>query len=613
MPTRLILSALLLAAALTAGHAQEEEWRHATSLVGEPKYPEGFAHYDYVNPDAPKGGTLNQVSIGTFDTLNPFIVRGTPAAGLVAFGGGTLYDTLMDQSVDQPSTSYGMVAEAMKYPADFSSATFRLDPDARWHDGEPITVEDVIWSFDTLREINPLYAQYYHNVVKAEKTGEREVTFTFDQAGNRELPNIMGDLAVLPKHWWNDGKRDIRSPTLEPPLGSGPYRIKSFEAGRNIVWERVPDYWAEDHPMRVGRYNFDEIRYVYFRDSNATWEAFKKGGIYDFRQENRAQRWMEGYNFPAFEKGLVKKGTFTSESGEPMQGFVLNLRRAKFADRRVRKALTLAFDFERMNRTLFYGLYTRTSSYFEGSELESSGLPEGLELEILESVRGEVPEEVFTEPFTLPVYDDPQDERTYLREASRLLREAGWVPQGGQLRNEQTGEVFEITFLAADPSSERVIAPYADTLRRLGIATRIQVVDSSQYQVRADDFDYDVITDVLSQSQSPGNEQRDFWSSAAADRPGSRNSPGIKDPAVDKLVDRIIFAKDREELVAATRALDRVLLWGYYIVPHWHLKEIWLAYWDKFGIPETQPAYVGVDTFSWWIDPEKEQAIRRQM
>ncbi|WP_128291964.1 extracellular solute-binding protein [Afifella aestuarii] len=598
--------------------SDEKTWRHATSLIHEPKYGPDFAHYDYVNVDAPKGGTLNQVAVGTFDSLNPFIIRGTVAAGLgliVNARGGIGYDSLMEPSEEEPSTSYALIAEAMSYPDDYSSATFRLNPKARWHDGEPITAEDVVWSFNTLKEINPQYNQYYHNVVKAEITGEREVTFTFDQKGNRELPNIMGDLVIVPKHWWTgtdkDGKkRDITQPTLEPPLSSGPYRIKSFIPGRSVVWERVPDYWGKDHPLRVGRYNFDEIRYEYFRDANAVWEAFTKGGIYDFRAENRAQRWAQGYDFPAAQRGDVKKEEFQTTSGEPMQAYVLNTRRDKFSDRRVRHALTLAFDFESLNKNLFFNLYTRTDSYFEGTELEETGLPEGKELEYLEKVRDKVPPEVFTEEFKLPVFDSREAMRDHLREAVKLLREAGWEQRDGGLFNKETGERFTIQFLGNDPNDEKILSPYANTLRRLGIDTSIRIVDAAQYQALTDDFDYDVIVGSFPQSQSPGNEQREFWGSYAADQRGSRNAAGIKNEAVDELVNDIIYAPDRKSLVAATRALDRVLLWNYYMVPQWNLPKIWLAYWNKFGIPDKQPSYAGVDVYSWWIDPEKEKKLR---
>lgn len=587
--------------------ADHDGWHHGLTLLGELKYDESFKHYDYVNPDAPKGGQLDQVAIGTYDSFNPFVVRGSPAAGLTRTG-GFLYDTLMDQAPDQPGTSYGLIAEAARYPADFSSVTVRLDPKARFHDGEPIKPEDVIWSFETLKENHPFWNAYYASVTRAEETGEGEVTFRFSETGNRELPNIMGDLPVLPKHWWTAEGRDVSQPTLTPPVGSGPYRIAEFQPGRSITWERAEDYWGADNPTRVGRYNYDRIKYNYFRDDTATWEAFKKGGLYDIRVENRAQRWAEGYDFPAFQRGDVVKGTFTSTSNEPMQAFVLNTRRDKFEDRRVREALNLAFDFESMNRTLFFDLYERTDSYFEGGELAAEGLPSEAELAFLAPLRGTIPEEVFTKEFELAKHETPRDTRKHLRQALRLLKEAGWESRGGRLVNAETGEPFTIEFLAADPSSERVIGPYANQLKKLGIQATTRVVDVAQYQSRVDKFDFDIITDVFMQSQSPGNEQRDFWGSAAADLPGSQNTPGIKDPAVDALIDNIIFAKDREELVAATKALDRVLLWNFYVVPQWHNPEIWIGYRNKFGIPETQPDYAGVDTFSWWIKDAGQRA-----
>lgn len=609
--------AIAVFAAITATtQARADEWRTSSSLIDPEVETRIFERYDYVNPDAPKGGTFNAIAIGTFDSFNPFIVRGTAAAGLSGFG-GMLYDTLMQQATDSPGTSHGLVADAFKYPADYSSATYRIHPDARWHDGQPITVDDVIWSFEKLKEHSQLYNRYFANVTKAEKAGEREIVFTFDQTGNRELPHIMGDLVVLPKHWW-EGKdsagrqRDISQPTLEPPLGSAAYRIESFKAGAEIVWRRVDDYWGTALPVNVGRQNFDRQRFVYFQDDNAAWQAFTKGGFEDFRRENRSQRWSTGYNFPAFEGGDVKKEVFETSSGEPMQGFVLNTRKPQFRDRKVRQALTYAFDFESMNRTLFYGLYTRTDSYFEGGELASSGLPEGLELEILETVRDEVPPEVFTEEFKLPLYDTPQATRQNLRRAFELLSEAGWVNRGGKLVNQETGEPFRMEFLGNDPTDSRITAPFIENLRRLGIEASMRIVDTSQYINRYRAFDFDVVTAVLAQSSSPGNEQRDYWSSTAADAQGSRNLAGIREPAIDRLIDRVIFAKDRDELVAATRALDRVLLWNFYLVPQWHLPEIWTAYWNKFGKPETQPGYAGIDIDSWWIDPEKEAALQRR-
>lgn len=608
-----LLSLSLLMPA-TPGAMADEVWRSSTSLIGEPKYPDGFKHYDYVNPQAPKGGTLNQAAVGTFDSLNPYMVQGTPAAGFAAFGGGLLYDTLMEQSTDQAGTNYGLVAEALSYPDDFAWVKFRLNPNARWHDGKPITPEDVIWSFETLKSQSPMYNKYYANVAKAEITGEREVTFTFDKAGNRELPNIMGDLAILPKHWWegtdaSGKKRDVSRTTLEAPLGSGAYAVESLSPGRQIVWKRVADYWGKDLPTRVGRNNFDRIKIDYYRDPNASWEAFKKGGLDDYRLENRIGRWMTEYNFDAVKSGKVVQHSFPVRASGRMQGYVFNQRRDKFQDPRVRQALNYVFDFETMNRTLFFDKYKRIESYYAGIDLASSGLPEGKELEILETVRDQVPPEVFTTPFKLPVNDTPQAFRDNLRKALALFQAAGWELKANKLVNTKTGEPFTIEFLESDPSFERVVAPYIQNLKRIGIDARLRVVDTAQYVARVNDFDFDMVSTVIAQSQSPGNEQREMWGSAAADAPGSRNLMGIKNPAIDKLIDRVVFAANREDLVAATHALDRVLLWNYYVVPQWFNDTINVAYWNKFGIPEKQPEYVGIDTDSWWIDPAKEAAL----
>lgn len=613
-PFAAALLSLFMAGLPAAAHAQTADggWRTTSSLIGESKYAGGFQRYDHVNPDAPKGGTLNSVTSGTFDSFNPFIVRGTPAAGFTQTG-GILWDTLMDQSIDEPSTSHPLIAEAFRYPDDYSSATYRLNPAARWHDGKPITPEDVVWTFGVLKEVSPFFNRYFANVTKAEAVGEHEVLFTFDQTGNRELPLILGDMPVLPRHWWEGtdagGKpRDVTQPTLEMPLGSGAYRIASFKPGSEIVWARVEDYWAKDLPVNVGRKNFDRRRYVYIQDENAEWQAFIKGGLEDMRPENSSRRWHTEYNFPAIEAGDVVKAEFPTEHGESMQAFVLNLRRPQFQDRRVREALTFALDFESMNRNLFYNSNTRTDSYFEGGELAASGLPEGRELEILEEFRDRLPKEVFEKEFKLPVYDSPQAERQNLREAVRLFSEAGWTIRGGRLVNDK-GEQFRIEFLGRGPTDEIITGSYIANLRKIGIDASLRIIDPAQYVNRYRAFDFDSLTGQFAQSLSPGNEQREFWGSQAADQPGSRNLIGIKDPVIDALVDKIIFATDREELVAATRALDRVLLWSFYVVPQWHRPEIWLAYWNKFGMPETQPAYAGVDIDSWWVDPEKEAAL----
>jgi microcin C transport system substrate-binding protein len=603
---------LFLLAFFPFSNALANEWRHGDTLFGELKYPAGFDHFDHVKPDAPKGGHFDSAVLGSYDSFNPFVVRGRPAAGL-NYAGGVLYDTLFEQSVDQPSASYGLVAEAFKYPADYSSATYRLNANARWHDGQPITPEDVIWSLEKLREIQPLYSNYYKNVVSAEKTGEREITFKFDMAGNRELPTILGDLPVLPKHWWEangtDGKpRNIAEPVVEAPLGSGPYRIKSFKMGESVTFERVKDYWAKDIGVRKGRFNYDELRYVYFGDDNAQWEAFKKGGIEDLRRENRSQRWATEYNFPAFEKGDVIRKAFPTESSETYQAFFINTRLSKFSDPRLREALVLLFDFENMNKNLFFGLYKRTSSYFEGGELKETGLPTRRELEILEGYRGQIPDRVFTEPFTLPVINSPADTRTAQRKALKLFRDAGYEFKGGKMLDGK-GEQFAIEFLGNDPTDERITNPYIENLRLLGIKASMRVVDTAQYKSRIDSSQFELTILQTRQSLSPGNEQREYWSSKAANQPGSRNYSGISDPVVDDLVERIVLAHDRTELIALTHALDRILSWGFYSIPHWYNPEEWYAWWRKLNFPENQPLYTGLDTWSGWIDMKIEKEL----
>ena len=629
-PLSRILLRSLAAMVVTTSVAGAQEWQTTSSLMGESKYGQDFQRYDYVNPDAPKGGTLNSVASGTFDSFNPYVVRGTPAAGFGAFGGGLLYDTLMEQSIDEPSVSHPLIADAYKFPEDYSSATYRLNPAARWHDGQPITVDDVVWSFQALKANSPMYHRYYENVTEAVALNDREVEFRFDQTGNRELPKILGDMVVLPRHWWEGTnpqgrKRDITQPTLEPPLGSAAYRVASFKPGSEIVWERVPDYWGAKLPVKIGRENFDRRRYVYIQDDNAAWQAFTKGGLEDIHAENSSRRWATYYNFPAFLAGDVITKEFPATSRASMQGFVMNLRRPLFQDRLVREALTYAFDFETMNRTIFFGFNQRTSSYFVGGELASRGLPQGRELEILEEFRDRLPPEVFEKQYVLPVYEQPaqkegdrplpkpasppQSERIHLREVVKLFAEAGWRIKNGRMTNEKTGAPFQFEILGNNDTDEVIATPYINMLRKVGIEAKLRIVDPTQYVNRVNNFDFDMLTSVMAQSESPGNEQRDYWSTRAADTPGSRNLAGIKDPVVDALIDKVIFAKDRDELIAATHALDRVLLWNFYVVPQYHRPVVWLAYWNKFGVPEKQPDYVGPDIESWWIDPAKEKAL----
>jgi microcin C transport system substrate-binding protein len=590
--------------------ADETVHRHAMSLVRPPKYPADFKHFDYVNPDAPKGGEIRETNIqaGTFDSVNPIPLKGEKALGL-----GLLFETLMARSLEESSTQYGLIAEWASYPDDYSSVTFKLRDEARWQDGAPITPEDVLFSMEVLQKNNPFYGEYYKNVVKGEKTGDREVTFTFDSKGNRELPQIVGELSVFPKHFWEakdagGAQRDPARTTLEPLLGSGPYRIKSIDPGRSLTYERIPDYWAKDLGVRKGQYNFDKITYDFYREVSVAFEAFKADHL-DYWHESSSKTWATGYDFPAIKNGwVIKRDDIHLKTGQPMQGFAMNIRRSIFSDPRVRHAFNLAFDFEWANQNIFYGQYARTSSYFENSELAATGLPQGRELEILENLRTEVPPEAFTEPYKNPVNATPDDLRTHLREAVKLLQAAGWEVKDGVLTNKATGEPMTVEFLVqvqAAPLWERIIGPYIANLQKLGVKSQIRAVDPPQYKQRTDNFDFDIIIESLPQSDSPGNEQRGFWSSAAADTPGSRNAIGIKNPAVDKLVDMIIFAKDRDELVAATHALDRVLLWNHYVVPQWHLLSERIAYWDRFGIPKTAPStVVGADEV-WWFDKER--------
>lgn len=596
------------AAGTPAAPAQAEAFRHAVSLMGEPKYPAGFKHFDYVNPNAPKGGTVRLADDGTFDSFNIVIPRGTPASGL-----GLIYDTLMSASNDEVSSEYGLVAEGVAFPADFSRVTYRLREGARWHDGTPITVDDVIWSFEALTANNPSQRFYYSHVTKAEKTGEREVTFTFDQAGNRELPQIVGQLMVLPRHWWTGtdaaGKpRDITQGSLEPPLGSGGYRIKSFIPGRSVTYERVKDYWGKDLPVNVGKDNFDEIRYEYFRDDTVMLEAFK-ADQYDFRVESSAKNWATAYDFPAVKDGRVVLEKFENRASGVMQAFIPNLRREKFQDPRVRRALNYALDFEGMNHTLFFDQYKRIDSFFSGTELASSGLPQGRELDILTGLKDKVPPQVFTTAYTNPVSGTEEARRANLREAAKLLKEAGWEVKNRKLVNAK-GEPFTIEILLSSPAFERVAVFYKPALDRLGIDVSIRMVDSSQYVNRVRARDYDMIISGWGQSLSPGNEQKEFWGSASADREGSRNLAGIANPAVDALIDRVIYATDRADLVAATHALDRVLLWNDYVIPAWTLNYTRTARWNRFAHPDPLPAYSYAFPDIWWFDAEKAAKLK---
>ncbi|KJC39286.1 hypothetical protein UP09_25905 [Bradyrhizobium sp. LTSP885] len=604
--------------AITPAFADEApnglKWRHGVSTFGEIKYPADFKRYDYVNPDAPKGGVARLFELGTYDSFN-MVVAGFK--GTVASGVGRIYDSLMDASSDEPDTYYGTLAEAAAFPDDFSYVIYRLRAGARWHDGKPITPEDVVFSFGALKTNSPMFSSYYRHIEKAEQISERDIKFTFDSPGNRELPMITGQLVVLPKHWWEGtdaqgNKRDITATTLEPPLGSGPYRIKEFAAGRSLVLERVKDYWGKDNPNAVGQNNFDELRYEFFRDDTVGREALK-ADQFDWYSERSAKEWSVAYDVPAVRDGRLIKELFPVRNQGRMQGWVFNLRRPKFADARLRRAFNYAFDFEEMNRVLSSGVYHRDSSYFDGiPDLMASGLPEGLELQILETVRDKVPPDVFTAPYKDPVGGDPEAVRSNLREATRLLKEAGFEIRDRKLVD-SSGQPFTVEILgaSADPGMERIALFYKPSLERLGITVNLRPVDIVQLQNRLRDFDFELTTTVWPQSISPGNEERDFFGSQAADRPGSRNLGGIKNPAVDAIIEHIVFAKSRAEQVAASKALDRVLLWNFYCVPHFNYDQQRYVRWDRFSHPDPLPKY-GVSGFPnlWWYDADKAAKLK---
>jgi microcin C transport system substrate-binding protein len=585
---------------LFAGAAQAAA-THGMSLFGDLKYGPDFKHFDYVNPNAPSGGTIRYAAIGTYDTLNPFVIKGIPAAGI----GGT-FDTLTVRSEDEPSSEYGLVAEKIELAPDKLSVLYTLRKEARFHDGTPMTPEDVVWTFETLRaKGQPMYRSYYGDVTKVEKEGERGVRFSFKSADNRELPQIIGEMPVLSKAYWSG--RDFGNTTLDPPLGSGPYKVEALDPGRSITYRRVADYWAADLPVNKGRHNVDIIRYDYYRDGTIALEAFK-AGQYDVRQENSSKNWATGYDSPALRAGLIKKDQIPHQRPSGMQGFGYNLRRPLFQDPRVREALAYAFDFEWSNKNLFYDAYTRTRSYFDNSELAATGVPQGEELKILEEFRGQIPEQVFTTEYDLPKYDGSGNIRDGLRAALKLLKEAGWTFKGEKLVNDETGQPFEFEILLVQPEFERIVLPVKKNLERMGITARVRTIDPAQYEKRMQTYDFDMAVVSFGASQSPGNELRDHFGSLAADEQGSQNVLGIKSKVVDELIEELIKAPDRAGLVARTHALDRVLQYGYYVIPHYHVAAFRVAYWDKYRRPAVSPKYaVGLDT--WWIDPKAEQSV----
>jgi microcin C transport system substrate-binding protein len=605
------LAAQALPAPIIRAQIVSSAWYHGASPFGDLKYPSGFKQFDYVNAKAPKGGAARQIALGTYDNFNMVVdgIKGTLALGL-----DLNYDTLLVPALDEVSSSYGLLAE-VRFSEDFSSISFRLRADAKWHDGTSITPEDVIFSFATFKKLRPQAAANYRHVVKAEKSGSREVTFTVDQPGDRGLPQVLGQLTILPKVWWEgtdkDGKkRDIESTTLEPPLGSGPYRIKEFTPGRSIVYERASDYWGQATNVNIGRNNFDELRFEYFRDGTAALEAFKADAI-DWRIENSAKDWATAYDFPAVAEKRVLLEEFPINNVGLMQAFAFNTRRDKFRDPRVRLAFNYAFDFEEMNRQIFYGQYKRIASYFEGTDLASSGLPSERELELLGTVRDKLPPEVFTKAYSNPVGGNPTAVRKNLLEATRLLRDAGYSIRDQLLVDSRSGEPFAVEFLGNYPILERVFLFYKPSLERLGITVSVRTVDDAQYENRLRSWDFDIVTYAWGETRLPGSELRDYWGSEAAAQSGSGNVIGIQNPAVDAMIGHVLLAKHYDDLVAAVRALDRVLLWNHYVVPQWSYNRLRVARWDRFSHPDPLPKY-GIFGFPslWWWDADKVARVR---
>jgi microcin C transport system substrate-binding protein len=575
---------------------------HGLSVFGELKYPPDFTHFEYVNPDAPKGGSMTIAGVGTFESMNPFLLKGIPE-GLSA---GLIFESLMQGAADEPDALYAHIAESVELPTDGGWVAFNIDPRARFHDGTPITAGDVVFSFEALMtKGHPRYRIVWRDVEKAEAIGERKVRFTFKPGFQRDLPTRLAALPVISKAYYSEVEFDRT--TFEPPLGSGPYRAVHVEPGRSATYERVRDWWAKDLPVNRGRYNFDTLKIDYYRDRDVAFEAFF-AGAYDFREEFTARSWATQYDRPPVQRGLIARATLPDATPSGSQVFVFNLRREKFADWRVRAAFDLAFDFEWPNRALFFDLYERTNSMFENSELAAREPPTPEEIALLEPYRGQVPDEVFTTPYRSPVSDGSGNIRDRLRQAVELLREAGWTVQGGRLVNEG-GEQLSAEFLLFEATFQRIIGPYVRNLNRLGINATVRIVDSANFRYRTDHFDFDIIVERFVQSLTPGVELRSYYGSENAGVPGSRNLSGIADPVVDALIDRILDAESRPSLVAATRALDRVLMWRRYTVPQWYKGEHNIAYWNRYDRPEIKPLYARGVFDTWWYNPEKAAMI----
>lgn len=580
-----------------AAESEKEESiiTHALTLYGKPKYPQSFKNFSYVNPHAPKKGVMNRGGFGTFDSLNSFILQGNPASGL-----GLLYDTLTIKGAEEPFTEYGLLAEKIEIPrGDINWIIYHIHKEAKFNDGVFVTAEDVVFSFETITNKGlPQYRAYYADVLSVEALDKQRVKFTFKHSNNKELPLILGQLMIIPKHYWDNKTRDFSKVSLEPPLGSGPYIIDKIKPGRSISYRLNDKYWGKYLPVNKGLHNFEKIKYIYYRDLEIMHEAFKSGEI-DFKIENQASRWNQEYNFPAFNNGKVLKREFAHSRNQGMQAFIFNTRREIFMDARVREALNYAFDFEWANKHLFFNSYKRSYSFFSNSELAASGKPGPGELKILQKYKGKLPPQVWDEVVTQPRTDTPGGIRANLRTAVSLLKQAGWELKEGRLINQVTGKQMKFEILIVQKAFERIVNPFIKNLARLGIEAKLRLVDTTQYINRVQEFNFDMMVFSFAQSESPGNEQRNFWGSSAAKVPGSRNLIGIEDPIVDELIEKIITVSSREELINYCKVLDRVLLAGHYIIPNWHISVDRVAYWDKFGFTSVIPK-AGVQVESWW-------------
>ncbi|WLD58116.1 extracellular solute-binding protein [Salinispirillum sp. LH 10-3-1] len=574
---------------------------HAFAVRGEPKYPADFPHFDYVNPDAPKGGSMRLATTGGFDSFNRYARRGESV-----IGAGELYDTLMTTSSDEISVYYGLIAEFIEYPVDYSWVSFHINPAARFHDGTPITAHDVVFSFNKFFEQGvPQYRSYYADVTEVTALSDHQVMFRFAEP-NKDYVSGLAGTTVLPRHFW--AERDLGDPLTAPPLSSGPYKVGQYAMGQFVTYERVPDYWAANLPVNKGRHNFNTLRYDYYRDSTVALEAFK-AGEYDFRQENVAKQWAEDYVGPALTRGDIKMEELPHEIPQPMQAFLFNTQNPLFEDRRVRQAINLAMDFEWLNRNIFYGAYARNYSYFQNTEYSASGLPTEQELAILEPFRDQLPPEVFGEAYRPNVTDGSGTLRNETRQALALLRDAGWELRNQRLVNVETGRPFEFELLLHTPTFERVALPLQRNLERMGIRMTIRVVDTAQYLNRTREFDFDMAMGGYSANAYPSSGMRIAWRSDFID--SSWNRAGVQDPVIDALIDGIVANQENDEmLMAYGRAFDRVAMWNFYVIPNWHNDSFWIATWDKFDRPAIRPKY-DIGTETWWQDNEKAARLRR--